>query len=221
VRNSVVITLDGKEYEVTRAKLRVWLQLEDIHEQIARATESRDKDGFITSIYSYLSVALSVDMDFSTLPWYEVTGVYVDISLVNRPHLDLPYLRMASKAEKVPWEYDGRTWYFWSHILAKEYGWQLEYIAEMDVDDSIAHLQEIATSSQMQREWEWMLSDKSVSYDKKGKGTFHDLTRPSWMGGKHIPKDKQQKLGDTIPMKESAIPVGNVVRWKDGSIVAQ
>jgi hypothetical protein len=210
VRNSAVVTLDGKEYEVTRARLRVWLQLEDIREQIARAADSKDKEGFTASIYSYLSVALSVDIDFSTLPWYEVVEAYLDIVALHRPFFEFPFLKTAEKQEKVPWDYEGRTWYSWSHMLAEAYSWSLEYIAELNIDDAIAHLQEIATSEQMHREWEWMLSDKSVTYDKRGKGSFHDLNRPSWMGGK-----EKRTINDVekTPIKKSMLPVGNVVRW--------
>jgi hypothetical protein len=212
VRNSSIVTLNGTEYEVTRAKLRVWLQLEDIHEQIARAADNKDREEFTALIYSYLSTALSVDIDFSTLPWYEVVDSYMEIVVLHRPFFDFPFLKSAANTDKVPWDYEGRTWYMWSHMLSKEYGWQLEYIAEMDVDDAIAHLQEIATSEQMQREWEWMLSDKSVTYDKRGKGKFNDLHRPTWMGGK---EKRTINNVERVPIKKSMLPVGDVVRWID------
>ena len=111
MRNSAVVTLDGKEYEVTRARLRVWLQLEDIREQLVRATDSRDREGFTALIYSYLSVALSVDIDLSTLPWYEVVEAYGDIVSLHRPFFDFPFLKTAGEDDKVPWDYEGRTWY--------------------------------------------------------------------------------------------------------------
>ena len=210
------IILDGKEYKVTRAKLRKWLQLEDTGEKIARAADRKDREGFIASIYSYLSVALSVEIDFSTLPWYEVADAYADIVALHRPMFDFPFLNTAGKIDAVSWDYEGRTWYAWSHILAEAYSWSLEYIAELDIDDAIAHLQEIATSEQLQREWEWVMSEKSVSYDKRGKGKFHDLARPVWM------KDEKPRSDiDKIPIKKSMLPVGNIVRWKDGSIDVQ
>jgi hypothetical protein len=215
VPNSFSINLGGKDYEVARARLRRWLQLEDIREKIARATDRKDREGFIASIYSYLSVALSVEIDFSILPWYEVADAYADIMGLHQPMFEFPFLNTAGKIDKVSWDYEGRTWYAWSHILAEAYSWSLEYIAELEIDDAIAHLQEIATSEQMQKEWEWMMSEKSVSYDKKGKGKFHDLSRPDWMGGKK-PLDTKQ-----IPIKKSMLPVGHVVRWNDGSINVQ
>jgi len=213
VRNSAVVLLNETEYEITRARLRVWLQLEDIREQIARAADSKDREGFVTSIYSYLSAALSVDIDFSVLPWYEIADAYIEIVSLHRPFFQFPFLSTAEKSEEVPWDYEGRTWYLWSHMLSKAYGWVLEYIAELEIDDAIAHLQEIATSNQMQKEWEWSLSSYSVSYDKRGKGTFHDYRRPDWMKGVKRPDTPQ--LGSKIPIKKSMIPMGHIVSWKD------
>jgi hypothetical protein len=207
------VYLNDTEYEVTRARLRVWLQLEDIREQIARTADSKDRDGFVASIYSYLSVALSVDIDFSFMPWYEIVDAYMEIVLLHRPSFKFPFLTTAEKSEKAPWDYEGRTWFHWSHMLANAYGWVVEYIAELDIDEAIAHLQEITTSDQMRKEWEWMLSRYSVSYDKRGKGTFHDLKRPDWM--KMVKLQGKQKLGDKVFMKESMIPMGKVVSWKD------
>jgi hypothetical protein len=68
MQGSSTVVLGGTEYEVTRAKLRVWLQLEDIREQIIEAADSKDRERFVTLIYSYLSVAFSVDITFSEFP---------------------------------------------------------------------------------------------------------------------------------------------------------
>lgn len=221
MRDSSTVVLGGTEYEVTRAKLRVWLQLEDIREQIIEAADSKDRERFVTLIYSYLSVAFSVDMDFSEFPWYEVVDAYVEIVALHRPFFDFPFLKSSVNTEKVPWDYKGRTWYAWSHMLSEAYGWSLEYVAELDIDDAIALLQEIATAEQTQREWEWMLSENSISYDRRsGKGTFQKLRRPEWMDGKQVPKEKRQTLGDKIPIKKSMLPAGNVVRWNDGKLDA-
>ena len=216
MRNSSTLTLGGKDYKIGRARLRRWLQLEDIREKIARAADRKDREGFIASIYSYLSVALSVTVDFSTLPWYEIVDAYADIVSLHQPMFEFPFLNTAGKSDTVSWDYEGRTWYAWSHILAEAYSWSLEYIAELDIDDAIAHLQEIATSDQMEKEWEWTLSEKSVSYDKRGKGKFHDLARPTWMKDEKPRSDAKEIL-----IKKSMLPVGNVVRWKDGSINVQ
>jgi len=216
VHNSSTVVLDGKSYEVDRARLRLWLQLEDIREEIARAADRRDREGLASSIYSYLSVALSIPIDFEALPWNEVVNAYADLIGLNRPVYDFPLLTISNKRrEEVSWNYEGRTWYAWSHMLAREYGWTIEYIAELDIDDAIAHMQEIMTSEQLDREWQWLMSTKSVVYDKRGRGKFQDLSRPEWMD---IPK---KPVTDGPKVKRSVLPVGNVVKWmNDGNIDA-
>lgn len=204
MRKSSVI-LAGKKYEADRAKLKRWLQLEGIREQIARAADREDRTGFVAHIYSYLSVALSIEEDFSQLPWFEVIDAYKELNNLNSPELDLPLLHASYDVERVPWEYEGRTWYSWANTFSKNFNWSLEYIAELDIDDAIALLQEIKTDDQMEKEWEWMLTE--ISYDRKGK--HKELPRPYWMRGIIIPENKSTKI------KKSMLPVGNVVRWNE------
>lgn len=211
MHKSSTVVLSGKSYEVDRAKLRLWLQLEDIREKIARAADKQDRSELSNSIYSYLSVALSITLDFASLPWTEIIEAYVELISLNRPERKFPLLEIASaRREEVSWNYEGRTWYSWSHMLAGSYGWTIEYISEMDIDDAIAHLQEILTTEQLEREWQWLMSSKSVIYDKRGKGKFQELERPEWMS---VPK---KPVTEGPKIKRSVLPVGNVVRWADG-----
>ena len=213
MHRSSTVTLDGRKYEVSRSLLRQWLQLEDLREEITRAT---DREQFVTTIYSYLSVALSVEIDFSVLPWFEVTNAYTTVKTINYPYLDFPMLNSAGSEEKVPWSYDGRSWYSWVNILSGAYNWTMEYIAELDIDDAIGLVQEINVEDQLNKEWEWMLSEKSVSYNKQGKGKFHELDRPDWMNGAII----LSKESKDYPVKRSMLPVGNVLSWNDEPIDA-
>jgi hypothetical protein len=205
VHNSSTVVLSGKEYVADRAKLKRWLQLEGIREQIARAADREDRQGFVAHIYSYLSVALSVEEDFSQLPWFEVVQAYQQLLSLNSPKLDLPLLHATDTGEKIPWDYEGRSWYSWANMFSSAFGWSLEYVAELDVDDAIALLQEIKADNQMKREWEWMLTE--VSYDRKGK--HKELPRPHWMRGIIVPDNSKTKI------KKSMLPVGNVVRWNE------
>lgn len=210
MHNSSTVILGGKDYDVDRARLRKWLQLEDTREKIARAADRKDREGLASSIYSYLSVALSVTLDFSSLPWNEVIEAYAELVSLNRPSHSFPLLDIAtSRREEVSWNYEGRTWYSWSHMLSREYSWTIEYVAELDIDDAIAHLQEILTTEQLDREWQWLMSTKSVEYDKRGKGTFRELSRPEWMGKSRKPLSEGPKV------KRSVLPVGNVLTWRD------
>ena len=211
---SSTVTLGGKEYKITRAKLRKWLQLEDLREEIARAADREDRTN---KIYSYLSVALSVDIDFSALPWFEVANAYISAELVNYPQIKFPLLKSAGNAEKAPWNYEGRSWYSWSHTIANSYGWELDYIAELDIDDAIGLIQEINVDEQLSKEWEWALSEKSVVYNRDGKGVFKELDRPDWMQDT-IFMDRTTQI---VKIPKSMLPMGNVVRWSDESTEPQ
>lgn len=205
MHTSSSVVLGGTEYNVDRARLKRWLQLEGIREQIARASDREDRSGFVAQIYSYLSVALSVEDNFEHLPWFEVVEAYQKILSINSPTLDLPLLHATDSGERVLWDYEGRTWYSWANIFSRAFGWALDYIAELDLDDAIALLQEIKADEQIQREWEWMLTE--VSYDRKGK--HKELPRPHWMRGIIIPDASKTKI------KRSILPVGNVVKWNE------
>ena len=211
MHKSSIVTLGGKEYEVSRSKLRHWLQLEDLREEIVRATDREDREKFIASIYSYLSVALSVDMDFSILPWFEIANSFSIVRRLNYPQLEFPMLQASGEKEEMPWSYEGRSWYAWVNILAGEYNWTMEYVAELDIDDAIGLVQEINVEDQLNREWEWMLSEKSVSYDKQGKGKFNELSRPDWMNGAII----LSRESKDYPIKRSMLPVGMVLSWNN------
>lgn len=205
MHTSSSVVLGGTEYNVDRARLKRWLQLEGIREQIARAADREDREGFVAQIYSYLSVALSVELDFDQIPWYEVVNAYIELSSINAPIKEIPILFASGDIEKVSWDYEGRTWYSWAHTFASSFSWTMEYIAELDVDDAIALLQEIKTDEQIKKEWEWVRTE--VSYDRHGK--HREYPRPHWMRGIIVEPDKKTK------MKRSALPVGNVVRWNE------
>ena len=93
MHKSSIVTLGGREYEITNAKLRKWLQLEDLREELRKAADREDRTN---KIYSYLSVAISDDIDYSTLPWFEVAQAYTEVLLINLPRLEFPMLKSAA-----------------------------------------------------------------------------------------------------------------------------
>jgi hypothetical protein len=109
--------------------------------------------------------------------------------------------------QKEVWDYDGRDFYAWSHILANAYGWTLDTIGEMDVDDALAMIQEAMVESYHKRDWEWRRTEIAYSYDKVTKSSrYVDLPKPDWMKQKKL--DKVVKV--TAMMPKSMIPVGLV-----------
>lgn len=103
------------------------------------------------------------------------------------------------------WSYDGRLWHQYSHMLARTYGWTLEYIANMTIVEALAKMQEIIVDEQLDREFYYGLSEMAYSYDQRSKvSKFNPLPRPSWMR----PKIKEIKKF-TIPA--SMLPIGVVM----------
>lgn len=179
------ILLGDNTYSLDRIGLRLWLELEDIREKVLKAAENGNADEMGFSICSYISVALDVSIEeISDLPWYELAEAYVSIALLCIPAFDFAVLKPREQEEKrkVSWEYEGRTFYLWSHLLASSYGWSIEYIADMYFNDALALLQEILVDEQLKKEWEWGLSELAYPYDPSSKKSkFHPLPRPSWM----------------------------------------
>jgi len=204
------ILLGQENYVIEKAKLRLWLQLSLVHDKITSAVETKNFDELSSNILSYVSTALDV-INIDSLPWEQVIDALVEIVNVNALDFTIPLLLSKSdKDEDVPWEYPERNWYFWSHQLAKEFGWTLEYIANLEVEDAIKLLQEVLVTKQLEREWEWSLSEKSVSYDtatKKSK--FVELPRPDWMRISVAPVSKKD-----VQIPEFMMPIGHIIRAK-------
>lgn len=210
----MTIKIGEGEYEYTRPSLKKWLVLEDIHTSVNKAVDNHERDSIAQYMTSLVSTALLVPAPkIDERPWYEVVLAYFNISEANLPLNDVPILRTKVKEKVDVWDYDQRTWYVWSHLFAEEYGWTLDYIADLDVDDAIGLAQEIAIEDQLNKEWEWMLSE--IPY--QAKEGFKELPRPDWM--------RYSKKAPVIPklkIRKDFMPVGNVIRYQtpesEGSI---
>jgi len=208
--NTIEIKIDKKKYNLQRSNLRQWLHLEDIRSKIIEAAGNKNIELVVESMYSYISSAFRFNLDLEDLPWIQVVEIYAEISLLNAPKLDFPILKVHSKKDQIPlWDYEGRTWYFWSHMLARNYGWNLDYIASLSIDDGIALIQEIMIDDQMKREWEWSLSEIAYSYNEKTKKSeFRELERPFWMFAQ-----KEIKEPKKIKIRKDMLPIGNIISY--------
>ena len=163
------------------------------------------------AIYSYLSIVLGGSVDFDTVSWYETASAFGDVIALNSTKYDFPILKAKIEEVSVSWDYEGRTFYIWAHMIAEKYGWDIEYIADLDIDDAVAFAQEIAIEEQLNREWEWSLSENSIKWDRKGRGKFQPLDRPDWMS---IPYGREKELESTKILK-SMLPMGIIVRGNE------
>ena len=212
------ITLGGNTVSIKRSKFKGWIELEGIRENIFKAVERSDVDEIADFILLYLSTALDISVgSLITLPWKEVATAYSIAVSTNYNIRLLPFMKFSKKQlddERDVWDYDGRMWYSYANKIADRYKWTLDYIAELEIDDAFSLIQEILVSDQMSKEWEWLLTDKSVGYDEATKKSrYIEFPRPDWM--KPIPKPPKK---EKIP--KFMLPVGNIVRYTTRQDVA-
>jgi len=216
VENVPSVHLGDFTYPLVKFKLRAWLVLEDLRFDVEDAAKNKNREKLIASIYSYVSTASSVSIeDLQKCFWKEVGDAYFAIHNFNAPDPKFPLIKPRPKSirEESGFDYPTRSWYMWANTLASKYGWMLDYIAELHVDEAIGLIQEIYLDDQLNKEWEWSLSENAYSYNESTKKSdFHPLKRPEWMLTTHkIPEIKKVKF------RRSDLPMGLVLRWDDGT----
>ena len=191
---------------MNRLTLRDWSRLDDIRQKISSEAEMGRWQLIPNLIFESV---LLCGAEIEDPPWQEMAQLYVEAIQVNQPRIKFPIFNSKEKGSKKPWEYSGRTWYFWLNILASKYGWSAEQIAELDLDDAVGLYEEIVLDEQFEKEWEWGLSERAFVYNKSSKSsTFKALERPSWMS-MHDPSEPKPVKMIKIPVK--AMPVGNII----------
>jgi hypothetical protein len=185
-----------------RYKFKQWIDLEDKKIAIAGAL-AENKEESPRLIFEFLTSALPLpNRVWKSIFWVDVVSAYSLVATalpVRRylPIISIPYT--GEPAEKPAWDYPGRTWYYYSNLIAHAYGWSLEYIANLDVFDGMALVEEILIKEQQDKEFVWNMSEASVSYDAKTKVTKHiDYPRPYWM--------TSVQPGSPVPIKKTKIP---------------
>lgn len=194
--------------KIHRVNFRTWTRLEDLREGFARAAADKLEE-FPQRFYAYLSAALDIkEEELHSLPWYECVELLNEINLVNFPSSILPIVTDTNQKiqpAKPEWDYPGRTWYLYSHMLAKTYGWSLEYIGELEIENALALVQEILTDDQLEKEFLWGMSEIAYPYNKHTKESkFQPLPRPYWMlpAPKPVPK---------VRIPKSLMPQGLII----------
>lgn len=195
-----------------RYKFKQWIELEDRKIRILKAS-GQDKDKFPQLVLEFLPDALPIPQwVWARMPWEDTLATFYRICHILPVRSYLPIISLTDDAKEepipIPWTYPGRVWHYYSHLLAHAYGWSLEYIAQLDVFEAMAKIEEILLDKQLDREFEWSMSEASVIYDAKNKTSRpNPLPRPYWM--------KQLNPDDPAPVKKvrmpkGFLPVGNV-----------
>jgi hypothetical protein len=159
------------------------------------------------TICQFLAAALDSSVEvLKEMPWMEVMELFSKIQSVNDPSWRVPMLKVGKtkdkKKEKVPWLYIWGEWYHYYHIFASKYGWSESYIAELEIETAFALMQEIKAEEQLAKEWEYLLSDRSVEFDPKTKTShLRPYARPVWM-------QEEIKKPGKVKVPRSMMPVG-------------
>jgi len=160
---------------------RKFINLENKKIKIVSATED---ESFPEKVYSYLSVAFDIPVKKLEKKDWQKTLLDMTEAMRNfAPDSSLPLLQGSPQKEKpADWDYEDRAWAYHSHVLAKAYGWTLEYIAELGVNEALAHLQEILVDEQLEDEFMYGLSEVAYPYNKSTKKSeFKPMKRPYFM----------------------------------------
>lgn len=187
-----------------RPRFGKFLKLEEIKYNIIQAAK-RKEDQFPELVISYLSAAFSFPRRiFKNLRWDFVLLLFSLASSKSTPNLGLPLLKPNKQKEnKEPWDYEGRGYALYIHMIASAYGWTEKYIGSLDVDTALALVQEIICDEQLDREFLWGMSEKSYSYNAQTKvGRAIPLERPYFMKQEAKPPEK-------IKILKSMMPIGN------------
>lgn len=206
------IEIQNETYEAKRFGLRKWLELEEVKQNIQRAIQHRNRSDLSHQIFVYVGMALSISPDILTdIPYQDVLSAFNDISSLNSLSVDLPFMQIQKKRvdAELPYDYPNRLWWIWAHQLAKDFGWTLDYIEELDPNNAACLYQEHLIRDYFDREWQWMCSQNSVGYDSTSKKSkYNPLPKPFWMYPKPVPPKK-------VKMLKSMVPSGIIVRLPD------
>lgn len=177
---------------------RKFIELEQLKSEVTEAAESGD---FPDRVFAYLSAVFG---KVNEKEGWQKTLVHLSEAQSKTVKIYIPIVKDSPKSGKeVEWNYAGRDWFFYSHLLAKAYGWTLEYISDLEVNDAFAHIQEILTDEQIEREFYHGLSEVSYRYDKSTKkSNYVPMKRPYWM------RPVAPNVIKKVKIKKSLLPVG-------------
>jgi len=207
----MVIHLGKSEHLYEKPKLKKWLELQVIENNLKDAVDNGNTDKVIETLFSYISTALNISVeDLHEIAWYEVATAFLSIYNLNSPNTKFKILHAKVSDTSVPFNYDDRMQYVWINLLASKYGWTIEYINDLDFDDAIALLQEILYNEQLDKEWDWVRSENAYVYNENTKKSdFKPLDRLEWMR-----EIKEAKHEIPTRIKKSMLPMGEGIKYE-------
>lgn len=192
--DQIDLVLGDKQIVCPRGRLGTHLTLGMLMGEYLKKVEGRDPTAITKKVIQYIGIALAKSEEeteelVGTLSFQEVAKAFLELWNFNCLETILPFVRKVEgkKVKNPPWYYEGREVFFWIHTLACAYGWAREEILELEPEEAMAYFQEIMVNEQLEKEWEYGLSEVSRTYDQSTKQSrFVPLKRPIWMVDREI-----------------------------------
>jgi len=199
-------TLLGGEYKPL--PLGKFFRLENLRKELGKSLRERNRIEFGNVMQEIIALQVGAGYQPDTL--LEALESLRIILIENRMKAKAAILRSPTtqtKDEKPPsWEYPGRVLATWINSFAEKYHWSLEEILNLNVDTAVYLFQEQAVSEQLQKEWQYSLTELAYPYDKNTqKSSFQPLKRPYWM---------QEEISAQLPittLRKDMLPFGVVI----------
>lgn len=213
VERSVVISLGGREWEITRARLGGFLRLQKVRESLQKAVRSGDNGAITDSLFRFINVVIPdlTPSEFYSDPWYKVFAAYTRVEALNiLPNaVSFSIIRFGKESGKpVPWDHSERSIIVWIHLIASCYGWSKDQIENLWPEDAIAFVQEIVADEQREHEFIHSLSKVSYEYQKITKRyKYKPLAKPTWMRF----RQPNQSKNVITKVPKGLLPVGNII----------
>jgi hypothetical protein len=110
----------NEKLKFERKLLRDWLNLEEIRGNILEAADRSNYSELSLKVEQYVSAVSNCKWKITT--WFDAVETFEAAVKANLPVHQFALLRTRAKNEKLPWEYEGRTWYYWLHLFSSTYG---------------------------------------------------------------------------------------------------
>lgn len=177
------VTINKKEYDPVG--LVSFFKIEYLRDELTKSLKRNDKKQFLYNFREILQERTKED--FSGNPKEDFILLF-EILINNKINSDLVFLKPPPKTPdekpkpKNRWDYEGRFLVQWINLLAKNYGWTVDYIRSLSIDLAVYFIQELYIDEQFDKEWSYSLSELAYKYDPNTKkSNFVPLSRPYWM----------------------------------------
>ncbi len=204
------VTVRGREYSVTRARLGGFVRLQLARQAMVEAAKAQDTGGLADAVFTCLYHGIGIDRaEFESAGWLELVSALVVVTTVNAlPEAQtLAIMKYGQGGPSVPWDYQSRPLVVWLHTFARAYGWTGDQTFDVWPEEAVALLQEIQADDFSEKEFLHALSEVAYAVGQDGKASYRPMSKPRWMTVN--PKAAAMKI------PRSTLPVGAVIYPKD------